>query len=99
MKNIPNNLLKMASNDSSECGANFCPSYQKVSNTGNDTMVGSSKPDDNLEVILVSIYLGCTSIGLLLTVFVLKPMVITFIFITGTRRFCRNIKHNKMSLY
>jgi hypothetical protein len=40
--------------NNSFCGANFCPSYQKVSNTGNDTMVGSSKPDDNLEVILVS---------------------------------------------
>ena len=80
--------------NNSFCGANFCPSYQKVSNTGNDTMVGSSKPDDILEVILVSIYLGCTSIGLLLTVFVLKPIQssMTDKYVTLKERLVANVR-------
>ncbi|CAC5403834.1 unnamed protein product [Mytilus coruscus] len=55
------------------CGAQYCPSEQTISN-GNETSEAVIKPDHHLEITLISIYLGTTFIGLLLTVFVLKPI-------------------------
>ncbi|CAG2243861.1 unnamed protein product [Mytilus edulis] len=55
------------------CGAQYCPSEQTISN-GNETSEAVVRPDQHLEITLISIYLGITFIGLLLTVFVLKPI-------------------------
>lgn len=58
-------------NNNTFCGASFCPSHQNVQTNSSEPIVG---PDEKLERILIWIYLGCTIVGLLLTIFVLKPI-------------------------
>jgi MFS family permease len=55
------------------CGADFCPRDQTTGD-GNETINVIRSPEHKLEIILISIYLGCSLIGLLIVIFLLKPI-------------------------
>lgn len=55
------------------CGADFCPCDQ-ITGRGNETINVIHSPEHKLEIILISIYLGCSLIGLLIVIFLLKPI-------------------------
>lgn len=62
-------------NNATFCGAAYCPSDQNLNNNISKPISG---PDEKLEKILIGIYLGCTFVGLLLTIFVLRPIKSSF---------------------
>ncbi|KAK3595783.1 hypothetical protein CHS0354_025420 [Potamilus streckersoni] len=53
------------------CGANYCPMHQR---TGNVSERAPSLPAQWRQDVLISIYLGVTIIGLVITIFLLKPL-------------------------
>ncbi|XP_046542819.1 protein unc-93 homolog A-like [Haliotis rubra] len=67
--NVSNNITI---DDVTHCGAKDCPG--NLPPFSNETSAESRKPDDTTVYVLLTIYLGCVVVGLIITVLFLKPI-------------------------